>query len=180
MRYAKALSVRSGPFLGASRLDIIWPGTSYPVFAQNTAEGEYTWYLIQVQRTVTILDQNTQQTVTVPDGDPVRGWVSGRYFFLAGSNAVVPTQGTVFETLTAPPSTGVGGQLRSNMRLREGASYRTPTLQILDFGAEVEILGRTLQAGESHWFLVNYEGQVGWLYAPFIAVYDDIERVPVY
>jgi hypothetical protein len=176
----EGLSVRSGPFLGASRLDIIAPGTEYPVFAQNTAEGLYIWYLIEVQDVIRVADDTTGEIIEQPTGEPIRGWVSGRYFVTdAPANQIPPAQ-TVFETLTNPTRTTVQGVLRSNMRLRAGASYRTPTLAILDWGAEVEIVGRTIQADRNHWFQVIYEDQVGWLYAPFITINGDINVVPTY
>ena len=59
--YVRGLSVRSGPFLGATLLGVARPSNAYPVIARNTQEGLFTWYLIQY-------DVDTQ------------GWVSGRYF----------------------------------------------------------------------------------------------------
>lgn len=177
---AEGLSVRSGPYLGASRLDIIEPGTEYPIFARNDAEGEFTWYRIQVQAFLSVTDDTTGEELRQPLGTPVNGWVSGRYFVPTDVTGDIPPEASVFETLTAPAPTGVQGVLRSNMRLRQGPSYRTPTLQILDWGASVEIVGRTQQAGQPHWFQVIYEGQVGWLFAPFIAVNGNLNTVPLY
>ncbi len=177
---AEGLSVRSGPFLGASRLDIIEPGREYPIFARNDAEGLYTWYRIRVQSYLSVTDDVSGEEIREPLGDPIVGWVSGRYFVPTDVTGDVPTEVSVFETLTSPASTGVQGVLRSNMRLRQGPSYRTPTLQILDWGASVEIVGRTEQAGQPHWYQVIYEGQVGWLFAPFIAVNGNLNTVPLY
>ncbi|MFZ4815695.1 MAG: PA14 domain-containing protein [Phototrophicaceae bacterium] len=177
---AEGLTVRSGPFLGASRVTIIAPGTEYPLFARNTAEGEFTWYRIQVQSSVAVVDDITGETISTPSGPIRNGWVSGRYFVIDVADAQIPVETTIFETLTAPARTGVVGVLRSNMRLRAGASYRTSTLAILDWGAEVEIVGRTIQARENHWFQVYYGDQVGWLFAPFITIQGDINTVPTY
>jgi len=177
---AEGLSVRSGPYLGASRLDIIEPGIEYPIFAQNTDEGMFTWYRIQVQEFIAVTDDISGEVIRQPIGEPVMGWVSGRYFVPTDVTGDIPTEGTVFETLGSPASTGVQGVLRSNMRLRQGPSYRTPTLQILDWGASVEIVGRTQQANQPHWYQVIYEGQVGWLFAPFIAVNGNLNTVPLY
>jgi hypothetical protein len=177
---AEGLSVRSGPYLGASRLDIIAPGTEYSVFARNNNEGIYTWYLIEVQDFIEVADDVNGGTIRQPTGTPIRGWASGRYFVVDTPDANIPATDTVFETIGNPAPTGVQGILRSNMRLRQGPSYRTPTLQILDWGAEVEIVGRTIQARDNHWFQVIYQGQVGWLFAPFITINGDINSVPTY
>lgn len=177
---AEGLTVRSGPYLGGSRLAIIEPGEEFPIFARNEAEGLYTWYLIQVQRYLEVVDDISGETIRQPVGNPTVGWVSGRYFVPDTANANIPIQTTIFEQIGNPAGTGVQGILRSNMRLREGPSYRTPTLQILDWGAEVEIVGRTTQAREPHWFQVIYEGQVGWLFAPFIGVNGNLNNVPEY
>lgn len=176
----EGLSVRSGPYLGATRLDIIEPGTTYPVFARNTQEGIYNWYLIQVQDFIEVFDDVSGQDIRQYIGEPIFGWVSGRYFFVDTPEDQIPLQESVFETLTNPPPTGVTGVTRSNMRLRAGPSYRTSTLEILDWGAEVEIVSRTVQARENHWFQVRYEGRLGWLYAPFIGIAGDIDNVPQY
>lgn len=180
--YAKGLSVRSGPYLGASRVKTIAPGTSYPVFASNRDEGEFTWYYIEVQEYLSVLDDTTQTVIRQPFGNPVRGWVSGRYFFLDDRNAIVPAMSTPFEALStnAQPSTGIAGETTSNLRVRTRPSYRTPTVTILDWGADVEILARTEQAGEPHWFLVQYDGGTGWVFAPFVRFDGNLATVPLY
>ena len=169
----EGLSVRSGPYLGASLLTSIAPGTVYPVFARNTQEGEFTWYLINARPNAA----NPDQTQTRP---PLYGWVSGRYFLLNFPEEAVPTQASIFESLIEPPSTGIQGITRSNIRLRQFPSYRTPTLQILDWGAEFEILSRTIQADANFWYQVNYQGQLGWVYAPYVTIIGNIDGVPDY
>lgn len=169
---AEGLSVRTGPFLGASRIDIINENTQHPVIARNTAEGVFTWYLIEVSGS-RVANEDGSTT------EGLRGWVSGRYFVVDTLDENIPVQGSVFEGLN-PGGEGVRGVLRSNMRLRQGPSYRTPTLQILDWGAEVRIIARTTQANENHWFLVRYNDQIGWLYSPFIAIDGDLRTIPNY
>ncbi|MEM6530531.1 MAG: SH3 domain-containing protein, partial [Chloroflexota bacterium] len=180
MQGAEGLSVRTGPYLGASRIDIIGPGESYPVFARNLDEGEFTWYLVSIQESTTTTDPDTGETTTEVTGIPTIGWVSGRYFLLDTPDEQVPVISSIFEGLIAPPSTGVQGVTTSNLRLRRGPSYRTETLEILDWGAGVEILSRTTQAREDHWYQVNHRGTVGWVFAPFVRPLDNINAVPEY
>jgi len=174
----RGLSVRSGPYLGASRLAIIAPGRSYPILARNRAEGTYNWYQSVIQDIQLDAEGNEQ-----PIGEPLYGWVSGRYFLIDVPEENVPELTSVFETLS-PPSTGVGGVTISNLRLRRGPSYRTPTLLILDWGAELEILSRTIQANEDFWYQVRYDDgeadRIGWVYAPYVNPIGDIESVPAY
>lgn len=176
----EGLSVRTGPYLGASRVEIIEPGTSFPVFARNTQEGQFTWYLIAAREVIEVDDDTTGQEIVAPVGDPVIGWVSGRYFLIDVPDEQVPLVDSVFESLATPPSTGVQGVSRSNLRLRQFPSYRTPTLIVLDWGADFEILSRTIQENDNFWYQVNYEGQIGWVYAPYVSVVGDIDLVPDY
>ncbi|MEL6272368.1 MAG: SH3 domain-containing protein [Chloroflexota bacterium] len=180
MRGAEGLSVRTGPYLGASRIDIIGPGESYPVFARNLDEGEFTWYLISIQESVDATDPETGETTTEFIGVPTIGWVSGRYFLLDVPQEQVPVVSSVFEGLLSPPATGVQGVTTSNLRLRRGPSYRTETLVILDWGADVEILSRTTQARQNHWYQVNHRGTIGWVFAPFVRPLDNVSAVPEY
>lgn len=182
---ATGLTVRTGPYLGASRIGIIEPNDIFPVYARNTSEGEFNWYYIYIQRTIFLVDEASGETYEQVRGTPYFGWVSGRYFVPDKPVNQIPLAASVFETLNAPSSTGVQGVLRSNMRLRQLPSYRTPTLAILDWGAEVEIVGRTLQARQNHWLQVYYtapngERILGWLFAPFITINGDINNVPTY
>jgi len=174
----RGLSVRSGPYLGASRLAVITPGNSYPILARNRAEGTYNWYQIVIQDT-----QPDGEGSEQPIGEPLYGWVSGRYFLIDVPEENVPELTSVFETLS-PTSTGVEGVTTSNLRLRQGPSYRTPTLLILEWGAGLEILSRTEQAGKDFWYQVRYDDgeadRIGWVYAPYVNPTGDIEAVPAY
>lgn len=170
--YVRGLSLRSGPFLGATLLAVTRPGTSYPVLARNTQEGLFTWYLIQY-------DIDTQ------------GWVSGRYFALTqGTPESIPLQdATAFTTVYDPPGRVVGIS-RSNMNFRTLPSERATrneTIPQLDWGAEFEILARTRQGGQDFWYQISYTpnnsttSYVGWVFAPFIGIVpgsDPIDTVP--
>jgi hypothetical protein len=158
----RGLSLRTGPYLGASFIGVLRPGIGYPVLAQNADEGGgFTWYKII-------------------NGEQV-GWTSGRYFLVA--NGTPPTEATVFDQLGDPPSTGVIAEPNAFMNFRRRPSQRSATINDIQipWGGQVEVLGRTIQGGRNFWFLVRYEGQVGWAYAPYFRVRrGNINAVPIY
>ncbi len=155
----RGLALRSGPYLGASLISVVVPGTEYPPLARNTDEGQFTWYLITVG------------THT--------GWASGRYLQITGDPNSAPLQGTTFDNIDGAPDLGVIGTTRSVMNLRRRPSVRTALLEQLDWGTQVSIIGRTIQDGKNFWFQVRYKGVVGWLFAPFVGVKGNIDAVPI-
>ncbi|MEL6402773.1 MAG: PA14 domain-containing protein [Chloroflexota bacterium] len=168
----RGLSVRTGPFLGGSLVAVARPGVSYPVLARNTQEGLFSWYLIQF------------------DEDTI-GWSSGRYLaFETGAPENVPLQNTTaFDTIYDPPGRVVG-VTRSVMNFRTLPTRRVariPEIPQLEWGAEVEILARTVQGGEDFWYQVRYNTEngnsyVGWIFAPYVGIQfgsDPIDTVPI-
>jgi uncharacterized protein YraI len=158
----RGLSLRTGPYLGASFVGVLRPGIAYPVLAQNTDEGSgYTWYKIQ-------------------NGVQV-GWASGRYLLVFNGNP--PVQGTVFETLGNPANTGVFATPNAFMNIRRRPSQRASLVSNVQvpWGGEVEVLGRTVQGGNNHWLLIRYQNVVGWVYAPYFrTTRGHFNQVPVY
>lgn len=156
------LSLRSGPYLGASFIGVLRPGIAYPVLAQNNDEGGgFTWYRVQ-------------------NGNQV-GWASGRYLLVF--NGEPPQESTVFETLSDPPSTGVIATPNAFINVRRRPSQRSARIGDLqvEWGGLVEVLGRTVQGGRNHWLLVRYEGVVGWVFAPYFrTVRGSFNQVPIY
>ena len=167
------LAVRTGPFLGASLVAVARPGKEYPILARNTQEGLFTWYRIQF------------------DEDTV-GWSSGRYLRLTeGSSDSVPLDNdTVFDNTDDPPGRVVG-VTRSVMNFRvhpSPRSERVAAVPQLFWGAEVEIIARTIQGGQNFWYQVLYTPEdsdttyAGWIYAPFVGIAagsDPLDSVPV-
>ena len=74
----KGLSLRSGPFIGASRLGVLYRDTNYRVVAKNNQEGVYMWYYI-------IRDDGRE------------GWASGRYLAVYGQD--VPFSGSSLDNV---------------------------------------------------------------------------------
>ncbi len=156
----RGLSIRTGPYLGASFVGVAVPGTVYTPIARRADEGgPYTWYLITA-------------------GDKT-GWVSGRYLKFTGDPNSVPEQATIFEQIDDAPFVGVYAVPRSVMNFRRRPSQRSELLGQIAWGEQLELVGRTVQAGKNHWFQVRYNGQIGWIYAPFVSVQGDINAVPI-
>lgn len=159
VKNVKGLALRTGPYLGASLVSVVRPGTSYAPIARNKDEGTFTWFLITV-------DNHT-------------GWASGRYLEVAGDPNTIPIQSTVFEQIDGAADTSVRATPRSIMNFRRRPSQRAATIGQISWGENLELLGRTIQGGENFWFQVRYNGQVGWIYAPFVSTYGDINLVPI-
>jgi uncharacterized protein YraI len=159
VKSVKGLAIRTGPYLGASLIGVLRPGTQYPPLARNKDEGIYTWFLVKT---------DTQQ-----------GWVSGRYLEVVGDINTAPLQSTIFEQIDGAPTIGVLAVPRSVMNLRKRPSQRTQVLTQVPWGAETELLNRTIQGGNNFWLQVRYEGQVGWIYAPFVSIRGDVNAVPI-
>lgn len=155
----KGLAIRTGPYLGASLIGVLRPGTEYPPIARNKDEGTFTWYLV-----------NTGTKT---------GWVSGRYLQITGDPNSIPLQSTVFEQIDGAADTGVLAVPRSIMNLRRRPSQRSELLAQVPWGAEMPLLNRTIQSGQNFWLQVRYQGQVGWIYAPFVSIRGDVNAVPI-
>jgi uncharacterized protein YraI len=158
----RGLSVRTGPYLGASLVTVARPDNTYIPIARSQDEGGgsgFTWFLITV-------------------GDKV-GWASGRYLQVTGDPNSIPVQGTVFDQIDGAPNVGVLAVPRSVMNFRRRPSQRSALLAQIPWGAELELIGRTIQYGNNHWYQVRYNGQVGWIYAPFVSTRGNIDAVPV-
>ncbi|MCL4255950.1 MAG: SH3 domain-containing protein [Anaerolineae bacterium] len=155
----RGLSLRTGPYLGASLIGVLVPGIAYPVLAQNTDEGGgYTWYQVR-------------------NGDKV-GWASGRY--LVVTNGTPPYATTVFEQIDALPDTGVTGEPNAYMNIRRRPSTRSQILGEVPWGGRVTILGQTLRGGVSYWMHIRYEGITGWIYAPYVKnIRGNLGAVPI-
>lgn len=155
----RGLAVRTGPYLGASFITTARPDNTYNVTAKNQTEGVFTWYLIQV-------------------GEKT-GWASGRYLQITGDPNLVPTVGTIFDQIDTVPDIGVTGVPRAVMNFRVRPSVRTARIGQIPWGASVSVIGRTIQGGRNFWLQVRYNGQVGWIFAPYVTINGILDAVPV-
>ncbi len=155
----RGLAVRTGPYLGASMVTVAMTGAEYPVTARSNSEEGVTWYLLNVNDHV--------------------GWSSGRYLEFNTDPGGLPGISNVFETLDGAPDTGVFAAPRAVMNVRARPSTRTPIIGSIEWGEEVPLLNRTVQGGQNRWFQVRHNGQVGWIFAPYVSVRGDINAVPI-
>lgn len=161
VRGARGLALRTGPYLGASYVTTLIQDNSYPVLARNQDEGVYNWYLLQV-------------------GDR-RGWASGRYLEITQVDpAALPLQGSVFDDPAIVNITPYGvATTRAVMVMRNRPTTRSPRIGTIPWGGQAEVLGRTIQAGIDRWYLVRYQGMVGWIAAPWVRVTGERYNIPI-
>ena len=155
----RGLALRSGPYLGASFITTLAQDQTYTVLARNKDEGIYNWYKLQV-------------------GEKV-GWSSGRYLTLSVDLNTIPVQGSSFDGIDGAPDVGARAYPRAVMNLRSRPSLRMPRLASIPWGAPLELIGRTVQAGQNKWLQVRYNGIVGWIDARWVTVKGEIYQVPV-
>ena len=127
--------------------------------ARNKDEGIYNWYELQVGERV--------------------GWASGRYLTLSVDLNTIPLQGSIFDQIDGAPDIGARAYPRAVMNLRSRPSTRMPIIGSIPWGAELELIGRTVQAGKDKWLQVRYNGLVGWIDARWVSERGEIYQVPV-
>lgn len=155
----RGLALRTGPYLGASFVTTLIGGDSYPVLARNRDEGTFNWYLLRV-------------------GDRM-GWASGRYLTLNVDLNTLPLQGSIFDEIDAAADIGARAYPRAAMNLRIRPSTRMPEIADVPWGAPLELIGRTVQAGVDQWLHVRYNGIVGWVDASYVTVQGELYQVPI-
>jgi uncharacterized protein YraI len=155
----RGLAMRTGPYLGASLVNVARPERVYPILERNRDEGLFVWYKIAA-------------------GDS-QGWVSGRYFEVTGNIEAIPFTNSIFDQIDDAPDIGVVGVTRAIMNMRRRPSERVQIIDKIPWGAEVPVIGRTIQAFDEFWLQVRYNGKVGWIYAPYVGLRGVVDAVPV-
>lgn len=156
----RGLALRTGPYLGASYIGVLRPNIAYSVIGRSNDEGgSFTWYQI-----------NTGERT---------GWASGRYLTLQVDPNTIPVVRTVFESIDGAPDVGAVAIPRAIMNLRRRPSIRSQRLAQVPWGAELVLIGRTVQGGNNFWLQVRYGNLVGWIYAPYVTVRGNVNGVPI-
>jgi uncharacterized protein YraI len=87
--------------------------------------------------------------------------------------------GSTFDQIDGAPDIGVVAAPRAVMNLRVRPSVRSPIIGKIAWGAETALVGRTVQGGKNFWLQIRYNGQVGWIFAPFVSIRGEINAVPI-
>jgi predicted outer membrane repeat protein len=154
------LSIRNGPYLGATLLGVARPGITYNILAFNKDEGLYPWYQIPLR-------------------NGRKGWVSGRYLLLAGTTDSLLPAGSPYDQIDNPVDVGVRLITEAIIDLRPRPTPRMKPIASIPAHTEVIVVGRTMQGENYYWIQVVYNGLVGWI--PFLPVEirGDLDSVPV-
>ena len=112
-------------------------GESYPVLARNNDEGVYNWYRLRVGER--------------------EGWASGRFLDLNVDLNTLPLEGSIFDQIDGAADIGARAYTRAVMHLRTRPSLRMPVITEVPWGADLEWVGRTVQAGIDQWLHVRYK-----------------------
>jgi hypothetical protein len=157
LTFVKGLALRSGPYLGATMLGVLKRDKAYPVLALNSGDGEgkFNWYLV--------VDEDNKRI----------GWASGRYLILKG-DPNIPYTPTIFDQIDNAPDVKARLTIFGNVNIRARPSDRMPVIHTTVYGTELQIIGRTQQAGVTQWVQVRYFDEtgrtiVGWVYYNFNA-----------
>jgi len=141
------LNFRSAPSLSAEVLSKLNRGETYPVTGRTA---DNAWAQLNVNN--------------------VSGWVSAQYVTFTGDFNSVPVVDAGVPAPAAPAPvqpTGVMGRVMGNLRVRQSPTTRSAKIGLMPWGTEVELLGKN--AGHS-WYMVSFNGVVGWSYAPWIRI----------
>lgn len=157
----EGLSLRTGPFIGASRRDVLRRDTVYRILAKNNQEGVYMWYQIELD-------------------DGRIGWASGRYLAVYGQD--VPFAGSQFDNVFSERDRGVRIQALDNLNFRPAPSDRTTAYpDLIPWGAQLTLYAKTTSGRGDEWYAVEYNGVFGWVYAPNTKLVEGLmDAVPKY
>jgi uncharacterized protein YraI len=98
---------------------------------------------------------------------------------LAPPEGAVPPEATPApgaEAAPPPPPTGIRGQVMGNLRIRQQPTTASPKIGLMPWGTEVDLIG--INRGRN-WYMVNYNGTIGWSYAPWIwIIQGSVDQLP--
>jgi uncharacterized protein YraI len=140
------LNFRSGPTLSADILAKINQGETYQV-AGRTADGLWAQLVV----------------------NGIAGWSCANYLTFSGDFFAVPIVEGVVPTAPVPQITGVRGRVLGNLRIREQPTTASAKIGLMPWGSEIDLLGKN--AGHN-WYMVSYQGIIGWSYAPWIEIIE--------
>ncbi|MBN1563529.1 MAG: SH3 domain-containing protein, partial [Anaerolineae bacterium] len=88
----------------------------------------------------------------------------------------VPVVDGVVSSAPVPQYTGVRGRVTGNLRIREQPTTASAKIGLMPWGTEIDLYGKN---AAHDWYMVSYEGIVGWSYAPWIEIIEgSLEQLP--
>ncbi len=148
-----ALNFRSDPTLSATVLSKLAQGQAYPIIGRTA---DALWAQLVV--------------------NGVSGWAYANYLTFTGDFLTIPVVGGVVPTAPVPQITGVRGRVIGNLRIREQPTTRSTKTGVMPWGTEIDLLGKNAL---HNWYMVSYQGQIGWSYAPWIQIINgEIAQLP--
>lgn len=189
-RDIEGLSIRTGPMIGASLVQVAIRGVEYPIIGVHRVAGQTClWYLIEYPTGIepapaVDVDGDGIADEVTNDLSVAEGWVNGCYIDIQGFTPDIVDLGNPFDNVNLS-NTGITGvsALKNNL-------YRYPTpisalVGTFDENESFQILGRTVidRRNFTYWILVRMDrtGMVGWTrWTPFVTINGDIGAVPLY
>ena len=143
-----AVRVRTGPATTYTQIGVVYTGVTVPVTGRNSNSS---WLFVEYLpgRTGWVAGW-----LVTPNGDP-----SGLPVVISGGEANPPP--------SIPTGPGVTGRTISPVNLRPQPNTSLPPITWIPGGTTISVLGRNATAT---WLYVNYNGQLGWVSAPYVVV----------
>jgi uncharacterized protein YraI len=91
----------------------------------------------------------------------------------------VPLASSIFDSIDNAADIGARAYPRAVMNMRVRPSDRTAKIASIPWGQPLELIGRTVQAGQNKWLQVRYNGVVGWVDARWVTIKGEIYQVPI-
>ncbi len=148
------LNFRNAPSTTGAILSKLNKGAVYPATGRTA---DNAWVQIQV--------------------DATSGWVVAQYVTLSGDINTLPVVNQPAAAPTAVPQPiGVRGRTYGNLRVREAPTTSSKQIELMPWGTEMDLLGTN---GTRTWYMVSYNGVIGWAYAPWIRFIEGtIDQLP--
>ncbi len=116
-------------------------------------------------------------TWTPPNGqNPALPPPEGAVSPFAGTPVPADGTGGRWSATPAPPPTGIRGRVMGNLRIRQQPTTLSQKIGLMPWGTEVDLIGIN---GARNWYQVNYNGVIGWSFAPWIwLIQGSLDQLP--
>lgn len=148
----REMNIRAGPSIDYPTIDDASVGQEFPITGKSS-DGD--WWQI--------------------DKDGVSGWIYGPYVKATNAeNVPVVATGASTEPSTVAASANPALLILELMNVREGPGTQYAIVGEATDGQEFPINGKS---ADGDWWRIDFDGQAGWIYAPYV-VATDTDAVP--